>query len=116
MSFDEEVRHPYSERPTLQGPSGHQRLEAMSALDCVPPMDGYERPEWMRAAACKTVGASLFFATDGGITDAKKVCEGCPVKETCLEYALSHNEQHGVWGGTSERERRRIRRNRKAVA
>ena len=45
-----------------------------------------------------------------GVDVARKVCSDCPVKSPCLEYALEHRIDHGVWGGTSERERRRILR------
>lgn len=52
-----------------------------------------------------------FFPTDGvGVEQAKRVCEGCPVKEDCLEHAIVNNFDHGVWGGKSERQRRKIRR------
>jgi len=44
--------------------------------------------------------------------EAKEVCRGCVVREDCLEYALANGEKFGIWGGMSERERRRIRRQR----
>ena len=44
--------------------------------------------------------------------EAKEVCRGCIVREDCLEYALLNGEKFGIWGGMSERERRRIRRQR----
>jgi WhiB family redox-sensing transcriptional regulator len=47
---------------------------------------------------------------------AKQVCEGCPVQEECLEYALEHRIDHGVWGGASERQRRRILKRRRVAA
>ena len=47
------------------------------------------------------------------VEQARKVCADCPVKEPCLEYALTHRIDHGVWGGASERERRRILRRRR---
>jgi WhiB family redox-sensing transcriptional regulator len=56
------------------------------------------------------VEADLFFPERGASTkEAKAVCAACTVRETCLEYALAHGEKHGIWGGKSERERRRIR-------
>lgn len=65
--------------------------------------------EWMSAGNCADKPPSLFFPSDGvGVDVARKVCEGCPVKSECLEYALTNRIDHGVWGGTSERERRRI--------
>lgn len=73
---------------------------------------------WTDDAACKGLGPGLFFATDtigGGKGDqparreAYKVCAGCPVRIVCLAHALHFPELHGVWGGTSERERVRMR-------
>ena len=59
----------------------------------------------------------MFFPSDGvGVEIARRICADCPSKSPCLEYALSHRIDHGVWGGTSERERRRIIRSRNAVA
>jgi WhiB family redox-sensing transcriptional regulator len=57
---------------------------------------------------------SVFFPSDGiGVQVAQRICAECPVKVDCLEYALSEGVDHGVWGGTSERERRRIQRRRR---
>jgi hypothetical protein len=50
------------------------------------------------------------------VEQAQKVCASCPVRVECLEYALTHRIEHGVWGGASERERRRILRRRRDVA
>jgi WhiB family redox-sensing transcriptional regulator len=49
------------------------------------------------------------------VDKARKICAGCPVASTCLEYALEHRNEHGVWGGCSERERRRILKRRKVA-
>jgi len=69
---------------------------------------------WMADGNCRTQAPSLFFPSDGvGVEVARRVCEGCPVKEPCLEYALANGIDHGVWGGASERERRRIARRRR---
>ena len=57
---------------------------------------------------------ATFFPSDGvGVDKARKICVGCPVTEPCLEYALEHRIDHGVWGGCSERERRRILKRRR---
>ena len=72
---------------------------------------------WMRNGNCRDESPSLFFPSDGsGVEVARRLCETCPVKEPCLEYALRNRIDHGVWGGTSERERRRILRQRRAEA
>lgn len=75
-----------------------------------------ERPEgqsWQDEANCLGVDPDLFFPERGMDTrEAKEVCRGCIVRESCLEYALSNGEKFGIWGGLSERERRRLRRQR----
>jgi WhiB family transcriptional regulator, redox-sensing transcriptional regulator len=69
---------------------------------------------WMLEAECRGANAPLFFPSDGtGVEAAQLVCAGCPVRVDCLEYALTNRLDHGVWGGTSERERQRIRRERR---
>jgi len=65
--------------------------------------------EWMARGRCTNVPPEVFFPSDGvGVEIARRICADCPVKEPCLEYALAERIDHGVWGGTSERERRRI--------
>lgn len=72
---------------------------------------------WMADGNCAERPPSLFFPSDGvGVEVARRICEGCPVKDQCLEHALSNRIDHGVWGGTSERERRRILRQRRLAA
>jgi WhiB family redox-sensing transcriptional regulator len=66
---------------------------------------------WMDLGNCMGVDPDLFFPARGASTrEAKEVCRQCVVQEQCLEYALIHRERFGIWGGLSERERRRIRR------
>ena len=75
--------------------------------------------EWMSRGNCREKPPALFFPSDGsGVEVAKQLCATCPVKAPCLEYALRNRIDHGVWGGTSERERRRIlaQRRREAAA
>ena len=68
---------------------------------------------WQDEANCLGVDPELFFPERGGSTrEAKEVCQGCVVKDDCLEFALQNGEKFGIWGGMSERERRRIRRQR----
>jgi WhiB family transcriptional regulator, redox-sensing transcriptional regulator len=69
---------------------------------------------WMSDGLCRDHPPATFFPSDGvGVDRARKICADCPVKEPCLEYALGERIDHGVWGGTSERERRRILRSRR---
>ena len=68
---------------------------------------------WWDEANCLGVDPDLFFPERGASTrEAKAVCRGCVVSDECLEYALSNSEKFGIWGGMSERERRRVRRQR----
>jgi WhiB family redox-sensing transcriptional regulator len=68
---------------------------------------------WQERANCLGVDPDLFFPERGASTrEAKAVCRGCEVRVECLEYALAHGEKFGIWGGLSERERRRVRRQR----
>ena len=67
-----------------------------------------EQP-WAEQALCAQTDPEAFFPEKGGSTrEAKKVCAVCPVRTECLEWALEHKERAGVWGGLSERERRKL--------
>jgi WhiB family redox-sensing transcriptional regulator len=75
--------------------------------------DPDDEVSWQLQANCLGVDPDLFFPERGASTkEAKAVCRGCQVREQCLEYALANGEKFGIWGGLSERERRRIRRQR----
>ncbi|PDQ36194.1 MAG: sporulation protein [Candidatus Lumbricidophila eiseniae] len=66
---------------------------------------------WQTDALCAQTDPEAFFPEKGGSTrDAKKICAGCEVRSECLEYALSNDERFGIWGGLSERERRKLRK------
>lgn len=66
---------------------------------------------WQDRALCAQTDPEAFFPEKGGSTrEAKKVCSGCEVRAECLEYALAHDERFGIWGGLSERERRKLKR------
>lgn len=68
----------------------------------------YHEP-WTDSAICRQTDPEAFFPDQGGSTlEAKRVCMGCDVRAECLDYALRNNERFGVWGGTSERERRKL--------
>ena len=70
-----------------------------------------EEQGWQERALCAETDPEAFFPEKGGSTrEAKKICTGCEVKLECLEYALGNDERFGIWGGLSERERRRLRR------
>lgn len=70
--------------------------------------------DWMATGRCRDMDPAVFFPSDGvGVQVAQRICNECPVKSPCLEYALSNRVDHGVWGGASERERRRMLRQRR---
>jgi WhiB family redox-sensing transcriptional regulator len=73
--------------------------------------DSGEELEWQENALCAQTDPEAFFPEKGGSTrEAKKVCLSCEVRQECLEYALTNDERFGIWGGLSERERRKLRR------
>jgi WhiB family redox-sensing transcriptional regulator len=81
--------------------------------DYSPPPDHQEQ-DWMLHARCRSLSPGEFFPSDGvGVDKARKICAQCSVQTDCLEYALKYRIDHGVWGGASERERRRILRRRR---
>ena len=66
---------------------------------------------WQERALCAQTDPEAFFPEKGGSTrEAKRVCLSCEVRGECLEYALANDERFGIWGGLSERERRRVKR------
>ena len=84
---------------------------------------GAQRPvfppaaRWRRQAACRGVDPELFFLERGeSSTPARATCAGCPVRAECLAHALAAEERLGIWGGTTPRERQRIRRQRRETA
>ena len=67
--------------------------------------------EWQERALCAQTDPEAFFPEKGGSTrEAKKVCLTCEVRDECLEYALMNDERFGIWGGLSERERRKLKK------
>jgi WhiB family redox-sensing transcriptional regulator len=73
--------------------------------------DETAEPAWQDRALCAQTDPEAFFPEKGGSTrEAKRVCRSCEVRAECLEYALAHDERFGIWGGLSERERRRLKR------
>ena len=88
--------------------------ELSSSLDEAELTDLFGLPEesgWQERALCAQTDPEAFFPEKGGSTrEAKRICVGCEVKAECLTYALMHDERFGIWGGLSERERRRLKR------
>jgi WhiB family redox-sensing transcriptional regulator len=74
-------------------------------------VENEDAPGWQEKALCAQTDPEAFFPEKGGSTrEAKRVCGSCEVRAECLEYAFENDERFGIWGGLSERERRRMRR------
>jgi WhiB family redox-sensing transcriptional regulator len=72
---------------------------------------------WQQHAACRGLSTDIFYpVSDDDADEAKSICAICPVREACLEFALAHREREGIWGGATERERRRLVRQRRKTA
>ncbi|TWP48362.1 WhiB family transcriptional regulator [Lentzea tibetensis] len=73
--------------------------------------DQGDEQDWQERALCAQTDPEAFFPEKGGSTrEAKRICLGCEVRSECLEYALQHDERFGIWGGLSERERRKLKK------
>lgn len=67
--------------------------------------------DWQERALCAQTDPEAFYPDKGGsVREAKRICQGCDVRAECLEYALAHDERFGIWGGMSERERRKLKK------
>lgn len=74
-----------------------------------PGVDG--RPDWQERSLCSQTDPEAFYPEKGGSTrEAKIICGRCEVRAECLVYALDRDERFGIWGGMSERERRKLKR------
>ena len=73
---------------------------------------------WRQQGRCRGVDPTVFYpvSDEDEALEAKQICATCPVRVACLEYALAAREKHGVWGGATERERRRMLRQRRKTA
>jgi WhiB family redox-sensing transcriptional regulator len=98
-------RHPRC----LAGTTRDGKAEMSSMLTLVTQTEE-DASAWQARALCAQTDPEAFFPEKGGSTrEAKSVCRGCEVRQECLEYALAHDERYGIWGGLSERERRKLR-------
>jgi WhiB family redox-sensing transcriptional regulator len=98
---------PVVPEPSLLRARPHLSLVA----DTFEPEPDSEENQWQDRALCAQTDPEAFFPEKGGSTrEAKRICLGCEVKDHCLDYALAHDERFGIWGGLSERERRRLKR------
>ena len=80
-------------------------------------MDKPKTLGWRNKAACRGVDPDIFYPlTDDEAEEARAICYGCQVRQACLEWAIGNRERDGVWGGATERERRRMIRQRRRSA
>lgn len=92
---------------TSYGAPGAVPLASMSVEELITAVE----LEWQERALCAQTDPEAFFPEKGGSTrEAKRICQSCEVRDECLEYALAHDERFGIWGGLSERERRRLKK------
>ena len=97
-----------SEHHAPQCSSHAAMARLLRVLEKVNPLDAEQT--WHERALCAQTGPEAFFPEKGGSTrNAKRICSGCEVRTECLEFALTNSERFGVWGGLSERERRRLK-------
>lgn len=78
-----------------------------------------ETDDWRDRAACRGTNPDIFYPSDSspeGAEMARRICDSCTVREPCLAYALATNQTDGIWAGTSDRQRRRIRSQRRQVS
>jgi WhiB family transcriptional regulator, redox-sensing transcriptional regulator len=68
-------------------------------------MPEIERPDWQERAACRGMGPAFFFPTTGTNNKAPEICDTCPVRWECFDYAVKHNMVYGIWGGVTEKRR-----------
>lgn len=99
---------------SVSTPQSHypiMRQKHVSGLDDIIGLLADPERDWQDDAVCSQTDPESFFPEKGGSTkEAKKICLTCPVRNDCLQYALDHDERFGIWGGYSERERRRLKR------
>ena len=119
MGNDTSVISAMSSSPELHRSPGHHAKESavtdltrrLSEADLAEIFGLPEEQSWQERALCAQTDPEAFFPEKGGSTrEAKRICTGCEVRAECLEYALEHDERFGIWGGLSERERRRLKR------
>ncbi|KAA2260934.1 WhiB family transcriptional regulator [Solihabitans fulvus] len=93
-------------RVVERGDTPTQELGVLADL-----FDAADEQDWQERALCAQTDPEAFFPEKGGSTrEAKRICLGCEVRSECLEYALAHDERFGIWGGLSERERRKLKK------
>ena len=97
--------------PAQNGTIGRPQLSVVPDQPNILDEPAIDDEQWQERALCAQTDPEAFFPEKGGSTrDAKRICTSCDVKSQCLEYALANDERFGIWGGLSERERRKLRK------
>jgi WhiB family redox-sensing transcriptional regulator len=103
------------ETSSLGSPSRDDDLARVFPLNDPEPLLG--PLAWQELALCSQTDPEAFFPEKGGSTrEAKRICAACEVRQECLEFALANDERFGIWGGRSERERRKLKQRRAVCA
>lgn len=77
----------------------------------------FEAQPWMRLAACRSMDTEEFYPPRGGdLAGPRAVCAECPVQNECLNYAIENGDHFGIWGGLSDKQRRKVRRQQREIA
>ncbi len=106
VGFDSPMIGPVGGAPEMGRPQLSLVPDQIDVAPATPDED-----QWQERALCAQTDPEAFFPEKGGSTrEAKRICMGCEVRDECLDYALAHDERFGIWGGLSERERRRLKR------
>lgn len=110
MTYTPRPTPAFSTGATTVRPRGERTPRAVGISQQVERLLDVDLPEWYEDARCAQTGPAAFFPNKGqSPREAKKVCRACPVREQCLAYALENGERWGVWGGTTDEERRKLR-------
>jgi WhiB family redox-sensing transcriptional regulator len=117
LRFDDRMLGSVDSAPhTTTGPApgeiiGRPQLSLVPERIELAPDSFEDDDQWQERGLCAQTDPEAFFPEKGGSTrEAKRICQGCEVRDRCLEYALANDERFGIWGGLSERERRRLKR------
>lgn len=117
LRFEDRMLGSVDSAPHTTTDSATSEMVVRPSLSLVPdrielaPESFEDDDQWQERGLCAQTDPEAFFPEKGGSTrEAKRICQGCEVKDRCLEYALANDERFGIWGGLSERERRRLKR------
>lgn len=110
------INHSRWHNASILAPTGKDS-QLMADATAPPSRQRHGSSAWRARSACRGLDSALFFPGQGeSVSEAQAVCAGCAVRTECTTYALESGQRFGIWGGTTERARRRLRAERRAVA